>query len=163
MKLPALVASAASALLLLAAAANAATNPPIRMAPEGVEYMCGGASQQELAFMDMVSPRWAATLEFAVARGRRGEFSEPVQVKVRNKYNGDHVLSAQAHGPLMLARLAPGTYDVEATIGPLTLQQTLTIGLGAPGRALFVWPSNFDMASATLPRQALAQGTAKGD
>ncbi len=52
---------------------------------------------------------------------------------------------------------------MEATIGPLTLQQTLTIGLGAPARALFVWPSNFNMASATLPRQALAQGTAKGD
>ena len=27
-----------------------------------------------------------------------------------------------------------------------------------PGRALFLWPSNFDMAAATMPRQTLAQG-----
>ena len=164
MKLLVLAASAASALLIAAAPAQAAANPPIRMAPEGVEYMCGGRNQDELAFMERVSPRWAATLEFAVARGPRGEFSEPVQVDVRNKYNGDHVLSAQANGPLMLARLEPGTYEVEATLGTLTLKQTLTIGLGAPGRTLFLWPSNFDMAAASLPRQALAQGaSAKGE
>ncbi|MFT4266789.1 MAG: hypothetical protein QM586_06135 [Xenophilus sp.] len=163
MKLPALLASAAGA-LLLAAAAHAAANPPIRMASEGVEYMCGGKNQDELAFMERVAPRWAATLEFAVARAPRGQFSEPVQVNVRNRYNGDHVLSARASGPLMLARLEPGTYDVEATLGTLTLKQTLVIGLGAPGRALFLWPSNFDMAAATLPRQALAQDSAdKGE
>ena len=40
--------------------AHAFSNPPIQMA-QGVEYMCGGTSKDEAAFMQMVSPRWAAT------------------------------------------------------------------------------------------------------
>ena len=48
--------------------------------------------------------------------------------------------------------------DVQATLGPLTLTQTLNVALGAPGRTLFLWPSNFDIAAATHPPQALAQG-----
>ena len=138
--------------------AQAVTNPPIQMAPQGVEFMCGGQrGAAELAFMERVSPRWGATLEFAVNGAPRGSFAVPVQVSMRNKYNGEQVLQAQADGPLMVARLAPGTYEVQATLGPLTLTQTLVVRLGQPGRALFLWPSNFDLASATMPRQTLAR------
>ncbi|WP_058642880.1 hypothetical protein [Pseudacidovorax intermedius] len=151
------VAAAACALLCGQAAAAPAALPDIRMAPEGTEYMCGGVGRDEQAFMEMVSPRWGATLEFAVSRGPRGQFDEPVAVRVVNKYNGEQVLDATAHGPYMLARLGPGTYDVQATLGTLTLTQTLNVALGAPGRMLFLWPSNFDIAAATHPPQALAQ------
>lgn len=150
----------ATACLALSAplSAQASSNPLIQMAPQGVEFMCGGQrSAAEMAFMDRVAPRWGATIEFAVTGGQRGHFSMPVQVNMHNKYNGEHVLQAQADGPLLLARLAPGTYDVQATLGPLTLTQTLVVKLGQPGRTLFMWPSNFDMASATLPQQTLAQ------
>ncbi|WP_295378969.1 hypothetical protein [uncultured Pseudacidovorax sp.] len=148
----------AGACVLSAGPASAAPLPDILMAPQGTEYMCGGVGREQQAFMEMVSPRWGATLEFAVSRGQRGQFDEPVKVRVVNKYNGEQVLDAVAHGPYMLARLAPGTYDVEATLGPLTLTQTLNVALGAPGRTLFLWPSNFDIAAATHPPQALAQG-----
>ena len=67
------------------------------------------------------------------------------------------MLQAQADGPLLVARLAPGTYEVQATLGSLTLTQTLIVRLGQPGRTTFVWPSNFDIASATQPQQTLAQ------
>ena len=93
-----------------------------------------------------------------MSRGPRGQFPESVEVKVIDRYSGTEVMQAASSGPLMLARLEPGTYDVQATLGNLTLTQTVTIALGVPGRALFLWPSNFDMAAATLPRQALAQG-----
>lgn len=140
--------------------AHALSNPPIQMAPQGVEFMCGGQrSAAELAFMERVSPRWGATLEFAVNGADRGSFSAPVQVSMRNKYNGEHVLQAQSDGPLMVARLAPGTYEVQATLGSLTLTQEVIVRLGQPGRTLFLWPSNFDIASATMPRQTLAQGS----
>lgn len=154
-----LVALGAAALMFGAAPAQAAANPPIQMAPQGVEFMCGGQrSAAELAFMERVSPRWGATVEFAVNGAPRGSFATPVHVSMRNKYNDEHVLEAQADGPLMVARLAPGTYEVQATLGPLTLTQTLIVRLGQPGRTLFTWPSNFDIASATMPQQTLAQG-----
>ena len=154
--------AALAALVLgtVALPAQALVNPPIQMAPQGVEYMCGGQkSPEELAFMERVSPRWGATFEFAMGQAQRGSLAVPVNVSVHNKYNGEHVMQVQADGPLMVARLGPGTYDVQASIGPLTLTQTLVVRLGQPGRLVFTWPSNFDVASTTQTPQTLAQGT----
>lgn len=139
--------------------AAALGNPPIRMAPQGVEFMCGGQrGDREMAFMERVSPRWGATLEFAMAPGPGGAMPAPVQVSVHDKYNGEHVLQAESDGPMMLARLRPGTYEVQASLGPLTLTQTLIVRLGQPGRLLFRWPSNYDLASVLQPARTLAQG-----
>jgi hypothetical protein len=69
-------------------------------------------------------------------------------------------MEAQSQGPYMLARLDPGAYDVNVTLGGLTLTQSLTVIAGAPARAVFMWPSNFDMASVLPPApqtQALAR------
>ena len=51
-----------AALAIFGAPAHALTNPPIQTA-QGIEYMCGGKSSEEAAFMLTVAPRWAATLE----------------------------------------------------------------------------------------------------
>jgi hypothetical protein len=51
-------------------------------------------------------------------------------------------------GPFMVARLEPGTYEVEARIGSQTLKQSLNVPQGAPAKATFVWPAGTDMASA---------------
>lgn len=70
-------------------------------------------------------------------------------------------MEAQSQGPYMLARLDPGAYDVNVTLGGLTMTQTLTVIAGVPARAVFMWPSNFDMASVMPPMpQALAQTSA---
>jgi hypothetical protein len=126
--------------------AHALTNPPIRMA-QGIEYMCGGNGSVEAAFMRTVSPRWAATLEFAVNRARPGEIPANVRVVVRDRYSRKQVMEAYAGAPFMLARLDPGAYEVEATLGGLTLQQPLTVFNGMSSRAVFVWPSNVDFAA----------------
>ena len=125
----------AAALGLSSAAHAVMANPPIQMAPQGVEFMCGGKNKDEIAFMETVAPRWAATFEFAVSRGPRGQFPESVAVKVIDKYSGAEVMQAASNGPFMLARLEPGTYDVQATLGNLTLTQTVNVALGVPGRA----------------------------
>ena len=134
------------------------TNPPIRLAKGGVEYMCGGKGKAEMSFMQTVAPRWAATLEFAVSNGQRGDFTERAQVQVRDKYNGHLVMEALSQGPFMLTRLEPGAYDVDVTLGGLTLTQSITVIAGVPAHALFLWPSNVDMA--TLAPKAPANTTA---
>lgn len=50
---------------------------------------------------------------------------------------------------------------MNVTLGGLTMTQTLTVIAGVPARAVFMWPSNFDMASVMPPMpQALAQTSA---
>ena len=135
---------AGSMLFLGLTSAYASANPPIRMV-DGVEYMCGGANTDEASFMQMVAPRWAATLEFALAPTSRAATPDDVKLRVRSKYTGKQVMEATATGPLMLARLDPGVYEVEATVGGITLTQLLTVFNGMPAKARFVWPSNIDV------------------
>ena len=138
---------AALAIFGMFTSAHALTNPPIRMA-QGIEYMCGGTSKAEAAFMETVSPRWAATLEFAISRGKAGQFPTDVKVVVRERYSGRPVMEAATGAPVMLARLEPGAYEIEATLAGITLQQPLVVFNGLPSKAVFVWPSNVDFAAA---------------
>lgn len=157
-------ATAAAALLAAVSPAHAFSNPPIQVA-QGIEYMCGGAAKGEAAFLDMVAPRWAATIDFRVNDGKGAQqagFPAKAAIQIRQKYTGQTVMEVQTQAPTMLARLEPGAYDVDVTLGGLTLTQQLVVIAGIPARASFVWPSNFDMASVAPPLpQALAQTAAR--
>ncbi|MGJ7509362.1 hypothetical protein [Variovorax sp. GT1P44] len=127
---------------------HAMTNPPIRVA-QGIEYMCGGKSSEEAEFMQTVSPRWAATLEFGISRAKPGiTFPSEVKVMVRERYSNRPVMETSTGAPFMLARLDPGAYEVEATMGGVTLRQPLVVFNGMASKAVFMWPSNVDFAAA---------------
>ncbi|MDP9899725.1 hypothetical protein [Variovorax ginsengisoli] len=132
--------------LVGALSAQAVTNPPIHMA-HGIEYMSGGIGSDEARFMETISPRWPATLEFATQDHKSADFAADVRVTVRNA-NGqavlDHVL---AGGPFLVARLEPGTYEVEAVLAGQTLKQPLTVHAGTGTRSVFLWPAHTDMAA----------------
>lgn len=128
--------------------AQALTNPPIRLA-QGIEYMCGGRTGEEAAFMQTVSPRWAATLEFGISRAKPDvTFPSEVKVMVRERYSGRPVMEASTGAPFMLARLDPGAYEIEASMGGVTLRQPLVVFNGMSSKAVFMWPSNVDFAAA---------------
>lgn len=140
------------------AATLADLQPPIRRDDGGMEYMAGGQDGRQRAFLERVAPQWGATLEFVAPAALTPTDALPVEVRIVDRYRGGQVLSARAEGPLLLARLPPGTYEVEARIGPLATTQTLTVMLGVPGRLRFAWPSNVDFATLVQPRRTLAQG-----
>jgi hypothetical protein len=154
-----------TAILGAFSSAHAVSNPPIQVA-QGIEYMCGGAAKGEAEFMEMVAPRWAATIELGVSDGKGAQlagFPAKASIQIRQKYTGQPIMNVETQAPYMLARLNPGAYDVNVTLGGLTLTQSLVVIAGAPARASFLWPSNFDMASVApaLPQtQALAQTSA---
>ena len=143
----------------LASGAQAAGTPPIQMA-EGIEYMCGGASREEAAFLQMVAPRWSTRLDFTVNRGQGSAFPVPVQLKVRDRYNGHAVMQALVTGPTMLARLEPGAYEVEAVAGGISVVQQMTVIGGHAAVAQFVFPSNVDYAALSQPARTMAQAPA---
>lgn len=136
--------------------ARAAPNPPIQIA-DGIEYMCGGASREEAAFLQMVAPRWSTQLEFGVSHGQAGAFTMPVRLKVRDRHTAHVVMQAQVTGPTMLARLEPGSYEVEATVGGISVMQQLTVMGGQATKVTFLFPSNVDFATLAQPPRALAQ------
>lgn len=135
-----------AALCSVLMSAHALESPAIRVA-DGIEYMSGGKNTAELNFLQMVSPRWAVTLKFAVNQGPQDDFPADVRVSVHDKYTGRSVMETTVSGPLMLARLEAGTYEVQASVGGLTLTQSLDVFEGVSSSALFLWPSNFDFAS----------------
>lgn len=151
---------AAAIIFGLAAVAQAAGNPPIQLA-QGIETMAGGRTPQEAAFMRMVAPRWAATLEFEVSHGRADQVPGEVQVVVRDRESGRAVMQTSTAQPLLLARLDPGDYEVEATMAGLTLQEPLVVFGGEAAKAVFVWPSNIDFAAALAPPGGEQQASAR--
>ncbi len=160
-KVAAVLCCGATLLASLPSGAQAAARPPIQMA-QGIEYMCGGADAEEAAFLQMVAPRWSTQLEFAVNRGQSRAFPVPVQVRVRDRYNGHSVMETVATGPTMLARLEPGAYEVEAVAGGVSVVQQVTVIGGYAARAQFVFPSNVDYAALAQPARTMAQApTAK--
>lgn len=151
---PAAAAILCSAGLLGALSAHAITNPPIYMSND-VEYMSGGIGKDQAAFMETVSPRWAATFEFATKDRKGADFAADVHVTVRD-HSGkallDNVVSA---GPFMVARLEPGDYEVEAQLGGQTLKQTIHVIAGVDTKDTFLFPAGTDMASAVLATPAV--------
>jgi hypothetical protein len=126
--------------------AQAAVNPPIYMS-HGIEYMSGGIGSDEAQLMETVSPRWPATFEFAIKDGKSADFAANVHVTVRDAHGVALIDNVTSGGPLMVARLEPGTYDVEARLGGQVLKQQLRVPEGASAKANFVWPAGTDMAS----------------
>jgi hypothetical protein len=137
-----------SAVLLGAlSSAHAAVNPRIYMT-HGVEYMSGGIDSDEAQLMETVSPRWPATFEFAIKDHKGTDFAAGVHVTVRDSSGTALLDNVVSGGPFMVARLEPGTYEVEARIGSQTLKQSLNVPQGGPAKTTFVWPAGTDMASA---------------
>ena len=132
--------------LLGALSAQAVTNPPIRMT-HGIEYMSGGIGSDEAKLMETVAPRWPATLEFATQDHKNADFAADVRVTVRDA-SGKAVLdNVRSSGPFLVARLDPGRYEVEATLGGQMLKQALTVRSGIATKAMFEWPAQADMAA----------------
>lgn len=132
-------AALAAALLGTVVGAHAAPLPPIHT--EGaVAYMSGGIGQDESAAMQAEGRKWPVTLEFAINQKPRAEFAADVQVQVRDA-RGQTVLQTRADGPFLLARLAPGRYQVNATLQGRTLHRAVSVKGHAPAKAVFVWPA----------------------
>lgn len=132
----------ATAALLGSTAAHAA---PAIYIENGVEFTSGGVGSDESTLMKNASSQWPAALEFAVKESKRDEYASNVAVSVWDA-NGAPLLSeVVTQGPFLLARLQPGHYVVEATLGDITLKKPLEVRAGGTARALFVWPAGTDL------------------
>ena len=125
-----------------ALALAAAPLPPVH--DEGsVAWLSGGIGQGETQAIEHSEKNWPLTLEFAQRDHKHGDFVANVAVVVRDAH-GRTLLHATSDGPLLLARLAPGRYAVDATLDGKTLHEKVAVHSGADTKAVFVWPAGTD-------------------
>jgi hypothetical protein len=120
----------------------AAVLPPMQHAGN-VEYLSGGIGQDESRAIEHVAKAWPLTLEFAMKDRQRSDFVADVAVVVRDA-KGRVALKTESDGPFLLARLAPGKYEVDATLDGKTLHEQVSVRQGEPTRTTFLWPAGTD-------------------
>jgi hypothetical protein len=125
-----------------AMAASAASLPPVHTEGD-VAYLSGGIGQGEVRAIERSESKWPLTLEFAQQDRGHADFVADVVVVVRGG-DGSTALHATSDGPLMLAKLRPGRYAIDATLDGRTLHRHVTVRDGAPTSAVFVWPAGTD-------------------
>ncbi len=125
-----------------ALAQDASPLPPVQKSG-GVEYLNGGIGLDQSTAMRQMSKRWPLTLEFAVKDQHGADFAANVQATIRDT-NGQSVIQVDSAGPLLMAKLPPGQYTVDATFAGKTLHRRVAVKPGQPATEAFLWPEGTD-------------------
>lgn len=118
--------------LLLWGPAPAAWAQQMVISPQGIPYASGGVGDHERAIMDALAVHYNLRLQFA---DRGGHFLGDVWVMV----HGPVLLQAMSDGPLFLANLPPGTYQLTVVASGVPQSRTVTIRPGKAQALAFFW------------------------
>jgi hypothetical protein len=98
-------------------------------------YISGGTGADERA--ELLAKEKEYNLKI-IAAAKSGDYLAGVKVVIESARK-ERVLDTAMDGPILLAKLAPGTYTVRATSGSQTLTQTVTIGAQGLRQVDFRW------------------------
>lgn len=113
--------------------------PPVQKSGE-VDYLTGGVGLDESTAIKSASGQWPLSLVFSVQAGGRAQFASDVKLEIHDA-KGALALDVTATGPYLLARLAPGSYSLRATLAGKTLERKVQVKQGASSRVELVWPA----------------------
>jgi hypothetical protein len=121
--------------------APALSLPPLQSQGQ-TEFIAGGIGSDESEAIRKEGRSWPLMLEFAKggasgAAGRAGYISD-VKIVIRDQ-SGNVVLDAEAGGPFMLVKLAPGRYSLDATYESTTLHRDLKLEKGQNRKITLLW------------------------
>jgi hypothetical protein len=135
----AVVAALAGASMLGLNLAHAASAlPPVHRSGQ-VEYMSGGIGSDESKAIETAGKQWPLTLEFVVTDKPRAEFAADVSVAIRDG-KGQDVFRTRSEGPFLMAKLAPGSYHVDAVFAGKPLHKNVVVKPGEATKTVFQWP-----------------------
>lgn len=100
-----------------------------------VPYISGGVGADQRA--ELAAKEQEYNLKI-VAADKSGNFLANVQVVIESA-KSERVLATTMNGPILLAKLPPGTYRIRATSEGKTLTQTVTIPAQGLRQAGFRW------------------------
>jgi hypothetical protein len=119
------IGAAAVVLLAFSAAARAADVP----------HVSGGAGADERA--ELLAKEKEYNLKI-IAAEKSGDYLAAVKVVIESA-NEERVLATTMEGPILMAKLPPGTFTIRATSGRETLTQTVTIPAQGLRQVVFRW------------------------
>jgi hypothetical protein len=122
----------------MAPSAIAASLPPVRSQGQ-TEFVTGGIGLDESEAIKKEGRSWPLKLEFAQAGTPRPEYIGDVKIAIKDQ-SGNVVLDANAEGPYMLIKLAPGKYSLDATYASVTLHRDLKLEKGQNRKITLLWP-----------------------
>ena len=99
--------------LALTACLGFAVIAPVCVAAESVSFRSGGSSAEDFKVLDRLESGYSLKLLLA-AKGS-GAYLADVSVRVQSLPSGDMVLETRTEGPLLLAALPPGRYELTAS------------------------------------------------
>lgn len=105
--------------------ATAASILPKLQTRNGIEYMNGGAGTEGVDYMKARGNEFALQLTFS---GRGGEYAVAERVAVLS--GGRELIAVADAGPLMMFKLPPGSYTVEATFKGVVEKRSVSVGQG---------------------------------
>jgi len=119
-------ASAASQVLAQGSGHDAPPPPVVRHSPNGIDYLSGGVGEEIRTAM----AAHAAELPFKVVlSASAGEYVVADELVVRSS-QGEALVLRNA-GPIVMMRLPPGAYTLEATVAGRTERRSVRVGSGA--------------------------------
>ncbi|MCI3950924.1 MAG: hypothetical protein K0R53_421 [Burkholderiales bacterium] len=142
--------------LLAAAPGWAAETVPAR---SGVSFVSGGVGENSVAALKARENEFNLKLVFTLSEGA---YLADVGVRVADAA-GKTVIEHVTEGPIFMARLPSGTYNVTATYNGRTQTRKLTVGERLQ-TAYLRWPSEpgRDVTLTPQPREAVSAGTIAG-
>ena len=102
---------------------------------ENVSYVSGGVGADSRE--ELLAKESEYNLKI-VAAATSGDYLADVQIVIAGSRNGQ-VLDATMEGPILLAKLSPGTYTVKATSDAQTQTKTVTIPTQGQRQVDFRW------------------------
>lgn len=115
--------------------------PPVQQA-NGTEYVTGGFGDNAAQAFKQAESAYPLTLVFAEDAGQGSRpYVADVSVVVKDD-TGKVVMQVPSAGPYLLARLAPGKYQIEATYMGQTQTQEVQLAEAQPSRQVFTWKTN---------------------
>jgi hypothetical protein len=106
-------------------------------ASSGVTYVSGGAGTEAVDRLRAMEKNFNLKMVFAL---NSGEYLADVKVTVVDAAN-KVVLDTMSEGPLLLARLPPGSYQVNATYGRTVEHRAVAVGASSLRTLDFRWPT----------------------
>ena len=118
---------------------NAFSQLPAAKIQGAVPYLSGGIGDDEEIQIRGAAKDYGMLLEFAeVERGTsHGRWTSDVSVTVKSDANA--VLSTTADGPLMLVKLKPGSYVIDAERQGVKQTKRIEVNANAVARERFFW------------------------
>lgn len=126
---------AVAALVPHAVAAENPDNETVVM-DGNISYVSGGIGEDSRERLKAFAS--AFNLKLLLAR-KSGEYLGDVEVVV-NDARGRELIKAVAEGPIFMANLPPGSYEIVATSDGVPLRQRASIVKGQTGTLHFRWP-----------------------